>query len=253
TRDTGFCPIGSVKSNIGHLEAAAGIAGLTKVVLQMQHGLLVPTLHVDELNPKINFATSPFLVQRELAPWQRPWIEINGVTREYSRIAGVSSFGAGGANAHVILEEYHEPIRHAVVRDTGDRTIRDRLATIFVLSARKEEQLYARVRQLLHTIAHRPLTDADLASLAYNLQEGREAMDERLALSAGAITELAEKLRIFVAGIGAIEGLVRGQVDKAAVATFAVDKAMARRIDDWLKQGQMTQLLGLWVKGLDVD
>ena len=162
TRDTGFCAIGSVKSNIGHLEAAAGIAGLTKVVLQMQHGLLVPTLHVDELNPNIDFAESPFLPQRELAAWQRPRIEIDGMTQEYGRIAGVSSFGAGGANAHVILEEYREPVGKTVVRENGDRATRDRLSTMFVLSARKAEELRARAQQLLHAIAQRPLTDADL-------------------------------------------------------------------------------------------
>src|SRR5262249_19650583 len=159
---------------------------------QMQHGLLIPTLHVEELNPNINFATSPFVVQDEVAPWQRPCIEIDGVTREYSRIAGISSFGAGGANAHVILEEYREPVQPDPVRDTGDHTIQDRLATTFVLSARKAEQLHAQAQQLLHAIAHRPLTDADLASLAYTLQMGREAMDERLAMTASAITELAE-------------------------------------------------------------
>jgi 3-oxoacyl-(acyl-carrier-protein) synthase/acyl carrier protein len=253
THDTGFCAIGSVKSNIGHLEAAAGIAGLTKVVLQLHHERLVPTLHVDELNPNIDFAESPFVPQRELAPWQRPRIEIDGETREYARIAGVSSFGAGGANAHVILEEYREPVQPAVVPEPGDRATRDRLATLIVLSARKEEELHARARQLLHTIAQRPLTDADLARMAYTLQVGREAMDERLALTASAITELEEKLRMFLTGRGEIDSVVRGLVAKVAVAEFVADKGTAGRIDDWLRQGQMAQLLGHWVKGLDVD
>jgi acyl transferase domain-containing protein/acyl carrier protein len=253
TRDTGFCAIGSVKSNIGHLEAAAGIAGLTKVVLQLQHGLLVPTLHVDELNPNIDFAESPFLPQWELALWRRPQIDIDGATREYSRIAGVSSFGAGGANAHVILEEYRESVQNAVIPEAGDHATRDRLSTIFVFSARKEEELQARVRQLLHAIAHRPLTDADLPGTAYTLQVGREAMDERLALTAGSVAEVQEKLRVFLAGVGGIEGLVRGRVDKAAVAEFAGDMGMARRIENCLDQGQIAQLLGLWVKGLDID
>jgi len=253
TGDAGFCAIGSVKSNIGHLEAAAGIAGLTKVVLQLQHGLLVPSLHAEELNPNIDFAQSPFHVQRELAPWRRPCIELDGNIVEYSRIAGVSSFGAGGANAHVIVEEYREPGRNAVVRDTDDHGIRDRLATMIVLSARKEEQLHARAQQLLHAIAHRPLTDDDLASVAYTLQVGREAMEERLALIASSVVELAEKLRDFLMRAGDSKRIVRGCVNKEAVATFAADKAMARRIEHWLKQGQIAPLLELWVKGLDID
>ncbi|MBN3526391.1 SDR family NAD(P)-dependent oxidoreductase [Paenibacillus apiarius] len=106
TTDSQFCAIGSAKSNIGHLEGAAGIAGLMKIILQMKSGLLAPSLHAAELNPHIDFANSPFYVQRELAAWKRPVIEHNGIKREYPRMAGVSSFGAGGANAHVILEEY---------------------------------------------------------------------------------------------------------------------------------------------------
>ncbi|UUZ86840.1 polyketide synthase [Paenibacillus sp. P26] len=105
TKDTGFCAIGSAKSNIGHLEAAAGIAGLTKIVLQMKHKMLVPSLHSQELNPNIRFAKTPFVVQ-QLKEWKRPVIPVDGESREYPRTAGVSSFGAGGANAHVILEEF---------------------------------------------------------------------------------------------------------------------------------------------------
>ncbi|WP_054741580.1 type I polyketide synthase [Cellulosilyticum ruminicola] len=102
TKERQYCAIGSAKSNIGHLEGAAGIVGVVKCVLQMQHKLLVPSLHAQELNPKIDFKNSPFYVQRELSNWNRPIIE----GKEYPRIAGVSAFGAGGANAHAIIREY---------------------------------------------------------------------------------------------------------------------------------------------------
>ncbi|WP_123057284.1 amino acid adenylation domain-containing protein, partial [Desulfocucumis palustris] len=101
-----YCPIGSVKSNIGHLEAAAGVAGLAKVLLQMKHKQLVPSLHAKQPNPNINFDKTPFFVQYELTQWNQPVIEINGQSRSYPRRASISSFGAGGANAHVIIEEY---------------------------------------------------------------------------------------------------------------------------------------------------
>ncbi|NED50824.1 SDR family oxidoreductase, partial [Micromonospora aurantiaca] len=94
----GACAIGSVKSNIGHLEGAAGIAGLTKVLLQLRHRALVPSLHAGELNPHIDFAAVPLRVQRTLEPWTPP----PGVPRR----AGVSAFGAGGTNAHVLVEEF---------------------------------------------------------------------------------------------------------------------------------------------------
>ncbi|HWM03490.1 MAG TPA: type I polyketide synthase, partial [Actinophytocola sp.] len=93
----GACAIGSVKTNIGHLESASGLAGLTKVLLQLEHGRLVPSLHSTEHNPRIDFATTPFTVAHDLADWPRR--QRDGAPQP--RRAGISSFGAGGANAHV--------------------------------------------------------------------------------------------------------------------------------------------------------
>ncbi len=110
TDERAFCAIGSVKSNIAHLLAAAGVVGLTKVLLQMKHATLVPSLHADELNPAIPFADSPFHVQRELAEWRRPTVVgADGVATTYPRRAGVTSIGAGGMNSHMIIEEYAAP------------------------------------------------------------------------------------------------------------------------------------------------
>lgn len=111
TDDKQFCAIGSAKSNIGHCESAAGIAGVTKVLLQMKYRQLAPSLHSNVLNPNIDFLNSPFKVQQELEEWKRPIISVNGKDIELPRIAGVSSFGAGGVNAHILIEEYApEPV-----------------------------------------------------------------------------------------------------------------------------------------------
>jgi acyl transferase domain-containing protein len=104
TRDRQFCSIGSVKSNIGHLEAAAGISGLCKVALQLHYKTLVPSLHSRELNPYIDFKQSPFYVQHQTEAWKQPVIRENHREVVYPRRAGLSSFGATGSNAHVIIE-----------------------------------------------------------------------------------------------------------------------------------------------------
>lgn len=110
TKKKAFCAIGSVKSNIGHLEAAAGIAGITKVLLQMKHKKFVPSIHAAELNKKIDFEHSAFYVQRDCEEWK---------TRGHKRMAGISAFGAGGSNAHVILEEFVKP-EETNTEKTGD-------------------------------------------------------------------------------------------------------------------------------------
>jgi len=120
TVDTQYCAIGSVKSNIGHLESAAGMAALTKVLLQMKYKQLVPSLHSERLNPNINFETSPFYVQHGLTEWKQPILKENGKEIRYPRRAGISSFGAGGANAHPPLTRgrisQSKRLHHCVVR-----------------------------------------------------------------------------------------------------------------------------------------
>ena len=96
TVESGFCALGAVKTNIGHLDTAAGVAGLIKTVLALKHKEIPPSLHYQKPNPQIDFASTPFFVNRELAQW-----ESNG----HPRRAGVSSFGIGGTNVHMILEE----------------------------------------------------------------------------------------------------------------------------------------------------
>ncbi len=246
TSDTQYCAIGSAKSNIGHCESAAGIAGLTKVLLQMRHGQLVPSLHCEELNPNIDFATTPFVVQRQLCEWRRPVVE----GREEPRMAGISSFGAGGSNAHVIVSEYTGPS----LASGGHGISADRPAVI-VLSARNAERLGEQVSRLLAAIESQGLGDHDLVDLAYTLQVGREAMEVRLGLTAASIAELKAKLHQYVAGAAHIEELYLGEVkrNKEALSVFAADEDMAEDPQAWVAKGKFGKLLDLWVKGLAFD
>ncbi|SFJ89257.1 type I polyketide synthase [Thermoflavimicrobium dichotomicum] len=249
TNEKQFCAIGSVKSNIGHCESAAGIAAVTKVLLQMKHRQLVPSLHSDKLNPNIDFEDTPFFVQQKLTEWKRPLVQRNGEIREYPRIAGISSFGAGGSNAHVVIEEYvpEEEAQH------GSSTFP--MPAIIVLSAKTEKQLQEQVRRLLTAIEEERFTDSHLANIAYTLQVGREAMDERLAIIVESIQELQEKMKGFLEGQEGIEGLYRGQVkrNKETVAIFTADEELWEAVGKWIERGKFTKLADLWVKGLPLD
>ncbi|WP_371657295.1 SDR family NAD(P)-dependent oxidoreductase [Streptomyces sp. NBC_00280] len=198
-----YCPVGSLKSNIGHLEAAAGVAGLTKVLLQFRHGRLVPSLHSEELNPNIDFAASPFRVQRELADWPRPY---GGARR-----AALSSFGAGGSNAHLVLAEEPRPEPAPALPAAGQRTPEPLL---YVLSARDEERLreYAgRLGRFLRT------ERVDLADVAHTLRYGREPMAERLAVVGDDGEAVAEALLAFSEGADAPAGLWHGRAGTGPV------------------------------------
>ncbi|MCX8131438.1 MAG: SDR family NAD(P)-dependent oxidoreductase [Clostridia bacterium] len=250
TADTGFCSIGSVKSNIGHLESAAGIAGVTKIILQMKNGQLAPSINSKELNPNIDFSKTPFVVQQDLAPWNRPFIEINGEAGEYPRIAGISSFGAGGSNAHIVIEEYIP--QH--MEESGI-TVSAQNPAIIVLSAKTEGQLQVQVQQLLTVMEEQNFTDSSLANLAYTLQVGREHMEVRLAVIAISIKELKEKLNGFMEGRSDIEDLYHGQVkpNREVLAVFAADEDLQQVVNKWLENRKYLKLLDLWVKGLNFD
>ncbi|MEO8378059.1 MAG: SDR family NAD(P)-dependent oxidoreductase, partial [Acidobacteriota bacterium] len=239
TREAGFCLIGSAKSNIGHCESAAGIAGLTKVLLQMQHQQIVPSLHSTQLNPHIDFDTTPFVVNQTLKAWERPVID----GRSLPRIAGISSFGAGGSNAHMIVEEYQPPVRQPLPA----------AKTAILLSARTAEQLHQKASDLLRFV--RQNAGSDLVSIAYTLQVGRDPMEERLGFIVSSVEQLAERLAAHVAGDAAIEDAYRGQAkrNQDSLSAFSTDPDLQQTVEKWLAGRKLAKLLDLWVKGLDVD
>ncbi len=244
TQDSGFCLIGSAKSNIGHAEAAAGIAGLTKVLLQLRHRQIVPSLHSARLNPHIDFAGSPFEVVQTLRTWERPIVD----GRALPRIAGISSFGAGGANAHLIVQEYdvEEYAEAQAALDTG-------IEQIVPLSARTPEQLRQKAQDLLAWLT--PRSDTSLASLAYTLQVGREAMDERLALLVDSTAMLVDRLQRYLDGATGIDGAYAGQAKahRDALSLLTQDPDLDATLGKWIADRKLPKLTELWAKGLDLD
>lgn len=159
TNKKGFCAIGSVKTNIGHLDAAAGVAGLIKTVLALKHKLIPPSLNFEQPNPEIDFANSPFFVNTKLTQWKCK-----------ERRAGISSLGMGGTNAHVILEE----------APNVEPSSSSRPWQLLVISAKTESALEAATHNLTqHLIQH---SDLNLADVAYTLQVGRREFNYRRML-----------------------------------------------------------------------
>ena len=250
TRDKQFCPIGSVKSNIGHLEAAAGIAALTKVLLQLKHTALVPSIHSSCLNPNIDFSESPFFVQRELAPWPRPNEIRNDISRELPRRAGISSFGAGGANAHVIVEEFQYAASVPDVEPTVPQLV--------VLSAPQPavlDQMVDRLLALLNTRDTGEQPAIRLQDLAFTLQVGREAFKERLAVIAERMSELVERLEKYRRGAANLSGVFRSAAQANPMALDSIlDNSQGREfIRSLASGGNLTALARLWVTGLEID
>jgi len=237
TRDAMFCAIGSVKSNIGHLESAAGIAGLTKVLLQMRHRLLAPSLHAGTANPAIDFTTTPFRVQRTLEPWR-----VDASNGADGRLrAGVSSFGAGGANAHAIVEDY--------VDERGDDPGDADEPQILVLSARDDERLreYAS-RMANHLEDARRLRLAPLADVACTLQVGREAMTERVAFVARDRAEAVARLRAVARGEASMD-VRRGRVKRAE----PLDADGERRVAHAMTSRDLHGVADEWIRGSEID
>lgn len=161
TDKKGFCAIGSVKTNVGHLGAAAGVTGLIKTVLALKHKLLLPNLHFNVPNPQIDFVNSPFYINTKLSKWK---------VGKTPRRAGVSSFGIGGTNAHVILEE--APPQKA----SG----KSRPYELLLLSAKTLSALETATANLAQHLKQHP--ENNLADVAYTLGVGRRAFSHRRML-----------------------------------------------------------------------
>ncbi|HEV8581879.1 MAG TPA: beta-ketoacyl synthase N-terminal-like domain-containing protein [Thermoanaerobaculia bacterium] len=207
-----FCAMGTVKSNIGHLDIAAGVAGLIKTVLALEHRQIPPSLHFERPNPRIDFASSPVYVNRSLQEWTRPG----------PRRAGVSSFGFGGTNAHLVLEEA------PTLAAAGS----SRPWQLLALSAKTEEALAAATRDLARFLHDRPQTS--LRDAAFTLLTGRQTFGHRRiavcrdVADAAACLESLDPARVLTA----VEGdAIPPASPREADATYADLIAAGRR---WL-------------------
>jgi amino acid adenylation domain-containing protein len=182
TQEKGFCAIGSVKTNIGHLIEASGISGLIKTVLALKYKQLPPSLHFQQPNPNIDFANSPFYVNTTLSEWK---------TKDFPRRAGVSSFGMGGTNAHLILEE--APKSTQTQKHTSKQD--ERPLHILTLSAKSDNAIKELAqRYVSHLDTH---AEISLADMCFTANTGRKHFEHRLAVIADSTQQLREQLADF--------------------------------------------------------
>lgn len=208
---TNYCGIGSVKTNIGHLESASGIAGIIKILMMMKYGKMVKSLHLKNQNKYINIEKSPFYFVNESREWQHN-IDENGITIPYR--AGVSSFGFGGANSHVVLEEY---VNNKEINDQQDKE------AIIILSAKNNMALNEYAESLYDYLEENKEKKLNLSNISYSFIVGREAMEVRLAIIAKDMQDLIRKLEYYCqnkkAGNDTYTGVVsnKGQDNKVVI------------------------------------
>ncbi|MBJ6760429.1 polyketide synthase dehydratase domain-containing protein [Myxococcaceae bacterium JPH2] len=177
TSRKGFCGIGSVKTNIGHLEQTAGMAALIKTALALKHRQLPPTINFEKANPKLGLPSSPFYIQTRLEDW--------AASDEHPRRAGLNGLGLGGTNAFVVLEE--APTLPARAPAAAERPLHT-----LALSARNETALAQSAERFVRYLSTHP--DANLADVCFTASSSRSAFEHRLAVSARSTEELASRL-----------------------------------------------------------
>jgi acyl transferase domain-containing protein/NAD(P)-dependent dehydrogenase (short-subunit alcohol dehydrogenase family)/acyl carrier protein len=247
TSDKQFCAIGSSKSNIGHLEAAAGIAGLTKLLLQLKHKEIFPSLHAQTRNSLIPFHKTAFYIADELKEWERPSIEVDGKLHTFPRRAAISSFGASGSNAHLIVEEYSEPSLPLSNHSNYAQQLQ-----VVVLSAKNIERLEIKAAQLLSVLQEGAFSDDELVNIAYTLQVGRQAMEQRVAIIVGSISDLKNELEKIIKQEACSEHVFLGSQGKKNVQALIKEENIEKAINAWIEDNQFALLLH-WVEGGNVN
>lgn len=238
-----FCNIGSIKSNIGHCESAAGIAGLTKILLQMKYGYIVPSLHSQILNEKIDFANSPFIVPQNLTEWNRPKFYNNGNYITYPRIAGLSAFGAGGSNAHIIIEEYI-PKKCEINKGAFNQI------PLIAISAKSDNQIREQAQNLCEWLRFN--SHVNIYDIAYTLLVGREAMERRIMILVDTLDELQNKLELVAKGDFTSVFHTSIANSERIFEVFDSDDEMKELLKKWMKNGKYTKLAEAWVNGLNI-
>src|SRR5216110_2824209 len=247
-----YCAIGSVKSNIGHTLAAAGLAGVQKVLLAMKQKKLVPTLNYERPNPHFDFEASPFYVNTQVQDWKS---EGGRPLR-----AAVSSFGFSGTNAHVVIEEYvagretdgGNPRHDAPVARSAE------MQSLLVLSAKSEQQLKSYAQEMKGWIQEH--AELALEDIAFTPQVGREAMDYRLSIVANSREVLLQRLEAIV-DERVSPGVYTAQVKRSLWAgptgteatLFEADEDGQALLHTWCQKKKLEKIAQVWVRGISVD
>lgn len=226
------CAIGSIKSNLGHLESASGMAALSKILLQFKHKSIVPSLHSNELNPYIDWKNQKFIVQQKLEPWEN-----------YGKIrtAGLSSFGAGGSNAHIILQEYIEP--NIIEIENYD-------SYVILISAKTEQSLKKWCEKFLKTLTGEHENDF-LERVAYTLQTGRESFQFKVAFIVGTIEELMNQITEYLKSD--IITYKNFGTEVSELNEFMQEEEAKIFIQELTKKRKMTQITKLWLSNIEID
>ena len=236
------CYLGSIKSNIGHLEYGAGVVGMIKVILQIRHRKIAKSLHCDTISPLIDFKRTPYRIAQQAVDWEVP--------AGQTRIGGVSSFGFGGVNAHVVIEEY-------VDLTSGHGSENADAAQLLVFSARNAETLHATLQAYPEFLARTDRSEDTLRRIAHTLQTGRAAMQERVAFVARSIDEFDEMLKGFLQEKDnfyhrkVFRGSNKsGSGDKLDIGDTQAGQEFMRRL---VETGEIEKIAELWVKGAKLD
>ncbi|WP_166923294.1 SDR family NAD(P)-dependent oxidoreductase [Flavobacterium poyangense] len=223
------CALGSVKTNIGHAAEAAGVSGVIKTILMLKNKQLVPSLHFEQLNDEISLEKSPFYINTTFKPWQN--------NTEHLRRAVVSSFGFSGTNAHLVLEEYPE--------SKADKITADGIEQLIVLSAKTAYSLTAQVKQMADYLKE---SKESLRAIAYTLQLGRDAMQERLAVIGNSKEAIINQLSEFLETSN--HEVLRGTVEKRKGPTASIAQ---EEINTAILKKNYTTLAKAWISGLEID
>jgi acyl transferase domain-containing protein/acyl carrier protein len=234
--------IGSVKAQIGHLEAGAGLAGLLKAVLALGHHTIPGSPYLTDINPQIDLADACFRLSRETMPWKEPALE------RQPRRAGVSSFGFGGVNAHVVLEEAPAATPRAAAA-LGSH--------LFVLSAKTAEALRVRSGALADVLASQCFASEGeeqsyLRDLAFTLRR-KTPLTHRLAVLATSATELTAHLRQGPQGTQNVAAGIAQASTHEAMSLFTSEAEIEERLRALAAAGELRKLADLWVKGFGID
>ncbi|MCP3923885.1 MAG: AMP-binding protein [Desulfobacterales bacterium] len=240
-----YCGIGSVKTNIGHLEAASGIAGFLKILMAFKHKKIPASINFNKLNPYIKIDDSPFYITNKSIDWKT-----NGDgLKDNSRKACISSFGFGGANAHLIVEEY---------KNNLDKECSDNNPHLFVLSAKNNEQLHQyalNIKEYIEKNSENENIDfLTIGNISYTLMTGREVMPERLAIIAQDIEELKQKINIFLEGKSNIENCYNGNSKNIKlIRPFICGKEGSEFLSSIINNKNYEKIAQVWILGAEID